>query len=323
MNFFKQDINIDFMAIKKYTFSLSAVCLLLAMFLLISKGLNFGIDFQGGTIVQLKYDHKADIPLIRQALKTHDEFSNVIVTEFGSEEEVVIKLSNVSKNISNDMGDVIARILKNTGDFEVRRVDIVGAKVGGELREAGIIAFTLSILVIIAYITMRFEWRFSIASIMALLHDVGITIGFIVLFNIDVNLDILAAILTIVGYSLNDTIIVFDRIREKLKSSKETELSDIINEAISGTVSRTTLTSLTTFFVVLTLYLFGGEILNGFSLTLLVGVIVGTYSSIFIASSFLSILNFDVSIYRKAQYDKIKKQKEKDRMREMYEGGVV
>lgn len=323
MNFFKQDINIDFMAIKKYTFSLSAVCLLLAMFLLISKGLNFGIDFQGGTIVQLKYDHKADIPLIRQALKTHDEFSNVIVTEFGSEEEVVIKLSNVSKNISNDMGDVIARILKNTGDFEVRRVDIVGAKVGGELREAGIIAFTLSILVIIAYITMRFEWRFSIASIMALLHDVGITIGFIVLFNIDVNLDILAAILTIVGYSLNDTIIVFDRIREKLKSSKEIELSDIINEAISGTVSRTTLTSLTTFFVVLTLYLFGGEILNGFSLTLLVGVIVGTYSSIFIASSFLSILNFDVSIYRKAQYDKIKKQKEKDRMREMYEGGVV
>lgn len=323
MNFFKQDINIDFMAIKKYTFSLSAVCLLLAMFLLISKGLNFGIDFQGGTIVQLKYDHKADIPLIRQALKTHDEFSNVIVTEFGSEEEVVIKLSNVSKNISNDMGDVIARILKNTGDFEVRRVDIVGAKVGGELREAGIIAFTLSILVIIAYITMRFEWRFSIASIMALLHDVGITIGFIVLFNIDVNLDILAAILTIVGYSLNDTIIVFDRIREKLKSSKETKLNDIINEAISGTVSRTTLTSLTTFFVVLTLYLFGGEILNGFSLTLLVGVIVGTYSSIFIASSFLSILNFDVSIYRKAQYDKIKKQKEKDRMREMYEGGVV
>ncbi len=323
MNFFKENINVNFMAIKKYTFTLSIVCLVLAMFLLVSKGLNFGIDFQGGTIVQLKYDKKADISLIRQSLKTHEEFSNVIVTEFGSEEEVIIKLSNVSKNISNDMGDIVAKILKNTGNFEVRRVDIVGAKVGGELREAGILAFSLSILVIIIYITLRFEWRFSIASIMALLHDVGITIGAIIIFNIDVNLDILAAILTIVGYSLNDTIIVFDRIREKLKDSKNAQLKDIVNEAISGTISRTTLTSLTTFFVVLTLYLFGGEILNGFSLTLLVGVIVGTYSSIFIAASFLFILNFDVLKYRKSEYDKVKKKKENDRLREMYEGGVV
>jgi preprotein translocase subunit SecF len=311
------------MAIKKYTFGLSAICLLLAMFLLISKGLNFGIDFQGGTIVQLQYDKKADINLIRQSLKIHKEFSNVIVTEFGSEKEVIIKLSNVSKNISNDMGDVVAKILKNTGNFEVRRVDIVGAKVGGELRKAGILAFSLSILVIIIYITIRFEWRFSIASIMALLHDVGITVGFIIIFGIDVNLDILAAILTIVGYSLNDTIIVFDRIRERLKDSKNGQLKDIVNEAISGTISRTTLTSLTTFFVVLTLYLFGGEILNGFSLTLLVGVIVGTYSSIFIASSFLFILNFDVLRYRKSEYEKRKKKKEKDRLREMYEGGVA
>ena len=323
MNFFKENININFMAIKKYTFSLSAVCLLLAMFLLATKGLNFGIDFKGGTIVQLKYDKPADIPLIRQSLKTHEEFSNVIVTEFGSKEEVIIKLSNVSKNINNDMGDIVAKILKNTGNFEVRRVDIVGAKVGGELREAGILAFSLSILVIIIYITLRFEWRFSIASIMALLHDVGITMGAIIIFNIDVNLDILAAILTIIGYSLNDTIIVFDRIREKLKDSKNAGLKDIVNEAISGTVSRTTLTSLTTFFVVLTLYLFGGEILNGFALTLLVGVVVGTYSSIFIASSFLFILNFDVLRYRKSEYNKVKKKKEKDRLREMYEGGVV
>ena len=323
MNFFKHDISINFMGIKKYTFGLSAIFLLLAIFLLISKGLNFGIDFKGGTIVQLQYDKKANIPLVRQTLKSHDKFSNVIVTEFGSEKEIIIKLSNVNKNISNDMGDEVARILQNTGDFQVRRVDIVGAKVGGELREAGILAFSLSILVIIVYITLRFEWRFSIASIMALLHDVGITIGFIIIFQIDVNLDILAAILTIIGYSLNDTIIVFDRIREKLKTSKNSTLTSIINEAISGTVSRTTLTSLTTFFVVLTLYLFGGEILNGFALTLLVGVVIGTYSSIFIASSFLFILNFDVSRYRKAQYDKAKKEKEKDRIREMYEGGVV
>ena len=323
MNFFKKDIDVNFMGIKKYTFALSFVCLIFTVFLLLSKGINFGIDFKGGTLIQLQYDKPANIPLIRNTLIKSEEFNNALVSEFGSDREVIVKISNVSKNITNDMGDVITKILKDSGNFEVRRVDIVGAKVGNELKEKGIIAFSLSILVIILYITFRFEWRFSIASIMALLHDVGITLGIIILFGIDVNLDILAAILTIIGYSLNDTIIVFDRIREKLKDSKNTKLTDIINEAISGTISRTTLTSLTTFFVVLTLYLFGGEILNGFALTLLVGVIVGTYSSIFIASSFLNILNFNVSSYRKTQYDKLKQAKEKERLRKLYEGGVV
>jgi len=323
MNFFKQNTNINFMGIKKYTFILSSILIIGSLFLLFTKGLNFGIDFQGGSIVQLKYDKPADLPLIRKLLKQNDSFQNVIVTEFGSKEEVIIKISNATTNINNDMGDLVTKQLISTGQFEVRKVDIVGAKVGGELREKGLIAFILSVIAIVIYITIRFEFRFSLASIMALFHDVTITMGFIILLEIDVNLDILAAILTILGYSLNDTIVVFDRIREKLKDSKHTVLALIINESISSTMSRTTLTSLTTFFVVLTLYLFGGEILNGFALTLMVGVVVGTYSSIFIASSFLSVFKFNVSNYRSGQYEKIKRRKEKERLRAMYEGGVV
>ncbi len=179
------------------------------------------------------------------------------------------------------------------------------------------------VMILIAYVSYRFEWRFAIASILALIHDVSIAIGAIILFNIDVNLDILAAILTILGYSLNDTIIVFDRIREGVETSKKNELNDVVNESVSRTLSRTTLTSLTTFFVVLTLYLFGGEILNGFSFTLLVGIVVGTYSSIFIAASFLVQLRFSISNYRKMLAEKEKRQKEKDRIRAQYEQGMV
>jgi preprotein translocase subunit SecF len=215
------------------------------------------------------------------------------------------------------------KALNGSGNYEIRRVDMVGPKVGDELREKGLMALGFSLFVILVYVGYRFEYRFAIASIFALIHDVSIAIGVIVLFQIDVNLEILAAILTILGYSLNDTIIVFDRIREQLKESKETNIDKVINEAVSKTLSRTTLTSLTTFFVVLTLYIFGGEILNGFSLTLLAGVIVGTYSSIFVASTFLVYMKFSVKDFRNKEAQKIMKQKEKDRLRQMYENGVV
>jgi len=176
---------------------------------------------------------------------------------------------------------------------------------------------------VLAYVSFRFEWRFAVASIFALVHDVLIAIGAISLFSVEVNLDILAAILTILGYSLNDTIIVFDRIRESVQTSKEEELDKLVNESVSRTLSRTTLTSLTTFFVVITLYLFGGEIINGFAFTMLVGIIVGTYSSIFIAASFLVQLKFSISSFRAKEVDKLKRQKEKDKMRAMYEQGTV
>ena len=323
MEFFKGNKTYNFMGKRLPFLGLSAILLVASIILLITKGVNFGIDFAGGTLVQVKYEQKAPIDKIRDILSNTETYKNSSITEFGSEEEVVIRVTTSSANISNDLGDEIRELLVNTGNYEIRRVDIVGPKVGGELREKGLMAFGLSLIVILAYVSYRFEWRFAVASILALVHDVTIALGAISLFNVEVNLDILAAILTILGYSLNDTIIVFDRIREGVQTSKETLLEKIVNESVSRTLSRTTLTSLTTFFVVATLYFFGGEIINGFAFTLLVGVVVGTYSSIFIAASFLVQLKFSIENFRAKEAEKVKKQKEKDKLRAMYEQGTV
>jgi preprotein translocase subunit SecF len=323
MEIFKSDKIYDFMSKSKIFLGISLIMMLASYALLFTKGLNYGIDFAGGTLVQVKYDQPAPIQKIRELLKKDEMFASASVTEFGSPEEVIIKIPTSSKSVSTDIGDKARTLLKESGKFEVRRVDMVGPKVGNELREKGLMAMALSILVILIYVSFRFEWRFALASIFALVHDVSIALGAISLFNIDVNLDILAAILTILGYSLNDTIIVFDRIREGIQQSKIYDLFQIINESITKTLSRTTLTSLTTFFVVLTLFLFGGEIIHGFSFTMLVGVIVGTYSSIFIASPFLKWLGFSVEEYKKRLAEKEKMRKEKERMRKEFEGGVV
>ena len=308
----------------KYFMTLSLILVLASWALLFFKGLNFGIDFAGGTIVQVRYDKPVDLPKIRAALKKSEVFKDASVTLFGSDREIVIRIKSSSKNLKKDIGDEARTALAGTGRFEVRRVDMVGPKVGSELREKGLMAMVIAILGILIYVSIRFEWRFALASVLALVHDVSIAMGAIALFNIPVNLDILAAILTILGYSLNDTIIVFDRIREGIiESTKLRSLDEVINESITKTLSRTTLTSLTTFFVVLTLYLFGGEIIKGFSFTLLIGIIVGTYSSIFIASPLLKILGFNLEEYRKKLAEKKRRQAEKERMRAMYEQGMV
>ncbi len=322
MEFFKGNKIYDFMGKRIPFLGLSSLLLIASIVLLFSKGLNFGIDFAGGTIVQVKYEQKAPIDKIRDVLKT-TKYKNSSITKFGSDEEVVIRITGSSSNLANDIGDEMHKILDSTGKFKIRRVDMVGPKVGDELREKGLMALTLSLIVILIYVSFRFEWRFAVASIFALVHDVTIAMGAISLFNIEVNLDILAAILTILGYSLNDTIIVFDRIRESVQTSKENELSLVVNESISKTLSRTTLTSLTTFFVVITLFLFGGEIIHGFAFTMLVGVVVGTYSSIFIAASFLVQLKFSISDFRNKEAEKLKRQKEKEKLRAMYEQGTV
>lgn len=302
---------------------LSITVLILALGLIIGKGFNYGIDFAGGTLIQVKYEGKAPINKVREAIESDKAYEGATVTFFGGEDEVVIKTKMSSKNLGEDIGDKARALLKDTGKFEVRRVDMVGAKVGSELREKGLMAMVLAIIGILIYVSFRFEWRFAVASVMALVHDVTIAMGMIVLFNIEVNLDILAALLTILGYSLNDTIIVFDRIREGVNTIKNPDLGDIIDESVTRTLSRTTLTSLTTFFVVLTLFLFGGEIINGFSFTLLVGVVVGTYSSIFVASPILMWLGFSVSGFREKEATKLKREKEKEKMRAMYENGTM
>ena len=302
---------------------LSITVLILALGLIIGKGFNYGIDFAGGTLIQVQYEGKAPIEKVREAIDSDTSYEGATVTFFGGEDEVVIRTKTSSKALGVDVGDQIRTLLQDTGNFEVRRVDMVGAKVGSELREKGLMAMVLAIIGILIYVSFRFEWRFAVASVMALMHDVTIAMGMIVLFNVEVNLDILAALLTILGYSLNDTIIVFDRIREGIRTIKDPDLGAIIDESVTRTLSRTTLTSLTTFFVVLTLYLFGGEIINGFSFTLLVGVIVGTYSSIFVASPILMWLGFSVGGFREKEAEKLKREKEKEKMRAMYENGTL
>ena len=323
MEFFKSEKVYNFMGMSRVFVVISTIMILASWTLIVTKGLNYGIDFAGGTVVQIQYESKAPIPEIRSAVTSVERYSSATVTEFGSPNEVVIKFPTSTTSVNTDISDEIKNLLTNTGDFKIRRVDMVGPKVGSELREKGLLAMGFSILAILIYIALRFEWRFGVASVFALVHDVSIALGMIVLFQVDVNLDILAAILTIMGYSLNDTIIVFDRIREGIRESKVYDLFKIINSSITKTLSRTTLTSLTTFFVVLTLFLFGGEIIHGFGFTMLVGIIVGTYSSIFIASPFLKWLGFDVEGYKLNEARKDKARKDKEKLRAQFEGGVI
>jgi len=323
MEFFKYTKTFNFMGKSKLAMFLSIVLVLASYALLATKGLNYGVDFAGGTIVQVKYDTAAPIDEMREKLKGNALFENASITEFGSPDEVVIRMKSTTGNVTVDIGDVTREALKGSGEFEIRRVDIVGPKVGSELKEKGITSLILAILGILIYVAFRFEWRFAVASIVALVHDVSLALGAITLVGLDVNLDVLAALLTILGYSLNDTIIVFDRIREGVTNGKNNELSGIIDESVTRTLARTTLTSLTTFFVVFTLFMFGGEIIHAFAFTLLVGVVVGTYSSIFVASPILLAFGFDVKNYHVKLAAKAKREAEKDRMRAQFESGVM
>ncbi|MGM0622718.1 MAG: protein translocase subunit SecF [Campylobacterota bacterium] len=323
MELFKYKTPYDFMGKSRHFGLLSIVLVVASIVLLFTRGLNFGIDFRGGTVVQVQYSGNAPIEQVRSLTSESELFSGATVTYFGSDSEIVIKAKTTKSSVGEDIGDVASQMLAQTGEFELRRVDMVGPKVGEELRTDGIMAMTFAILAILIYVAYRFEYRFAFASIVALVHDITIVMGVLSLFQIEFNLDTLAALLTILGYSLNDTIIVFDRIREGLATMRSSKLFEVINESVTRTLSRTTLTSLTTFFVVLTLYLFGGEIISGFSFTLLVGIIVGTYSSIFVASPTLKALRFSVNDYRTKQALKEKKRKEKERLRAQYEGGTV
>ena len=323
MQIFSKDKTYGFMQFSPISLLLSLVLVLSSFGLILTKGLNYGIDFSGGTLIQVKYDKPVKVDDIRAAIAQDPLFKDATITRFGSDEEIVIRFSGSSTAVDEDAGDVAREHLQSTGNFEIRRVDMVGPKVGAELREKGIMALVVSVLAILAYIAYRFEWRFAIAAVIALVHDISIVVGALVLFRVDVNLDILAALLTILGYSLNDTIIVFDRIRESVRESKTFDLKTIIDFSVSKTLTRTLLTSLTTFFVVLTLFLFGGEIIHGFGFTLLVGIIVGTYSSVFVAAPLLLRLRFDVRGYKAKEAEKEKRRLEKEKMRAQFEKGVV
>ena len=323
MEFFKYTRTYNFMGKSKYAFIVSIILVLSSIALLATKGLNYGVDFAGGTIVQVKYESAAPIDDMRERLKSNPMFEGASISEFGSPQEVVIRMKTATSGVVVDIGDVTNETLQGTGDFEIRRVDIVGPKVGSELRVQGLTSLILAVIGILIYVAFRFEWRFAVASVLALVNDVIIAMGALSLAQIDVNLDVLAALLTILGYSLNDTIIIFDRIREGISDSKNTDFKETINTSITKTLSRTTLTSLTTLFVVFTLYTFGGEIINPFAFTLLVGIVIGTFSSIFVASPILVGLGFDIKNYHSKLAEKAKRTAEKEKLRSQYESGTI
>lgn len=312
----------NFMSIRWVMFALSGVLFFGSIVLLFTKGLNYGIDFAGGTLIQVKYhDKDAPIDLIRQKFASNEILKNASITEFGSASEITIRYTTTSDSLGNNPGAFVADMLKGSGEFEIRRVDVVGPKIGSELREKGIMAIAVSLILILVYIGIRFEWRFALAAIFSEIHDVVIVLGAISLLSIDVNLDTLAAVLTVLGYSLNDTIIIFDRIRERVRESKFIELFGVINESVSLTLSRTLMTSVTTLLAVITLFFYGGDMIHGFSTIMIIGILIGTLSSIFIAAPMLSWFRFSVEGYRALIAAKELRKKEKEKIRAMYEKG--
>jgi len=281
--------HINFMGKRKIAMIISAVLIVLSLGSLLVKGLNLGVDFTGGTVIQVGYPTNADIPQIRETLKT--EGYDAAVQPFGTARDVLIRLPEQTGVDRAKVSDNVLNTLRaNTEGVELRRVEFVGPQIGDELRDQGGIAMLLALAGILIYIALRFEFRFSLGSIIALLHDVILTIGFFSITGIEFDLTILAAILAIIGYSLNDTIVVFDRIRENFLKLRKAETQESVDISINETLSRTLVTSFTTLIVLVSLFVFGGEIIHGFSIAMIVGILVGTYSSIYVASSSLLMM---------------------------------
>ena len=269
-------------------FNLISLSLVVAsVLLLFFKGLNFGVDFKGGTLIELRSNDKSiNVTSLRQSFNKMN-LGDFNVKKFGNENDFLIKIEK--KDTSANAIEVIKKDLTSSlgGSFNFRRVENVGPKVSSELLKSGIIAIALSLAAMLFYIWIRFEWQFSLGAILALFHDVIITLGFFSLFSLEINLSIVAAVLTIVGYSMNDTVVIYDRVRENLRKFSDIKIYELTNISINETLSRTIITSATTLLALVSIYLFGGEILKGFSLAMIMGVIFGTYSSIYIANPIL------------------------------------
>ncbi|MBM4271445.1 MAG: protein translocase subunit SecF [Deltaproteobacteria bacterium] len=285
MELIKPGINIDFVGKMKIAFFCSLAMIIISIISVIwHGGLNYGIDFAGGTLVQIKFQNEPLIDSIRSAFKTIG-LENSIIQSFGSQEVVVRTAESPSdpKGLSTRMGDALEAAY-GKGSFEIRRVEVVGPKVGVDLTRKAIFAIVFSWIGMLIYIGWRFEFRYALGGILALVHDVIITVGVFSLLNKEFDLTIVAALLTIIGYSINDTIVIFDRIRENARKNIRQNLGEVINASVNQTLSRTILISFTVFIVVVVLFFFGGAVIHDFAFALIIGVVVGTYSSIFIAS---------------------------------------
>ena len=269
---------------------LSVSLVIVSLLLLTFKGLNFGIDFKGGTLIELRStDTKINVSSLRDNLSQMN-LGDVSVKNFGNETDFLIKFEN------NENKNVIEEIKKNLdksfgNNFNFRRVENVGPKVSAELLRSGVIAISVALFLMLVYIWIRFEWQFSLGSILAIFHDVLITIGLFSFLSLEINLSIVAAVLTIVGYSMNDTVVIYDRIRENLRKFSSLKIGEISNTSINETLSRTIITSVTTLLALFSIFILGGEILRGFAFAMIIGVLIGTYSSIFVASPILKYLN--------------------------------
>ena len=289
---FELSKNIKFSNYYKKLNFLSIVLIIFSVLIVMFKGLNLGVDFKGGTLIELRVENEnIGISDLRQSLSKMN-LGDVNVKKFGNDKDFLVKI----ELNSNDGTDKIKSIQKNLSsslgiDVNFRRVENVGPKVSGELLKAGLLAISLSLAAMLFYIWIRFEWQFSLAAIAAIIHDVIITIGIFSFLSYELNLSIVAAVLTIVGYSMNDTVVIFDRIRENLRKFTKISIADISNISTNETLSRTLITSVTTLIALLSIYIFGGSILKGFSFAMIVGVIVGTYSSIFVATPILNYTN--------------------------------
>lgn len=282
----KTENTINFMRWSKFAFILSIAMIVGSVATLATKGLNWGLDFTGGTLIEVGFEQPANLEQVRSALVAKD-FADATVQNFGSSREVMVRLRPREGISGETLGNQIIDAIKlGTGEqVEMRRIEFVGPNVGDELTEAGGLAIIVSLLCILLYVTFRFEWRLSAGAVLALAHDVTITLGIFSLSQIEVDLTIVAALLTVVGYSLNDTIVVFDRIRENFRKMRKGDSAEVMNNSITQTLSRTLITSATTLFVVVALFVKGGAMIHGFALALLLGITVGTYSSIYVASA--------------------------------------
>jgi preprotein translocase subunit SecF len=281
----------DFASLFKKANIFSLIIFFASLLFIIFKGLNYGIDFKGGTLIELRVNDKnINITNIRDSFNSYT-YGDINIKQFGDKKDYLIKIENMP-----DQGKDFIKTLKENinkklqSDISFRRVEKVGPKVSAELLESGLIAIALSLFAMLFYIWIRFEWQFSLGSIVALFHDVVITIGIFSLLSIEVNLSIIAAVLTIVGYSMNDTVVIYDRIRENLSKFNRININQISNLAINETLSRTIITSVTTLLALMSIFILGGEILKGFSFAMILGVIIGTYSSIFVAAPILKYL---------------------------------
>ena len=283
--------NINFSSKFKVANILSLILFIVSTLFIIFKGLNYGIDFKGGTLIELRSDsNNVNITEIRSSLKAMN-LGDVNVKKFGKQGDYLIKVEQKQEKNSEFIPEIKKKLIKNlNADINFRRVENVGPKVSAELLQSGIVAISLSLAAMLFYIWIRFEWQFSLGSIIALIHDVTITIGIFSALSLEINLSIIAAVLTIVGYSMNDTVVIYDRIRENLNKFNSLGISEISNLSVNETLSRTIITSVTTLLALISIYTLGGEILRGFSFAMILGVLIGTYSSIFVASPVLKFL---------------------------------